>query len=111
MRGKWLLLSVSVVLVGVGAGAISLLRREAASKAPPARAPAPPPAADISLPAKIQAQHVVSVAPQIGGEIQEFLADRARRSTRENYWRGSPARDSKPSRKPRPAPATWRKPV
>lgn len=76
MRGKWLLLSVSAVLVGVGAGAISLLHREAARNAPPARKAAPPPApADISLPAKIQAQYVISVAPQVGGEIQELLAE------------------------------------
>lgn len=76
MRGKWLLLSVAVILVGVGAGAVSLLRREAASRALPARVAAPPPVpAEINLPAKIQAQYVVSVAPQVGGEIQEFLAE------------------------------------
>jgi HlyD family secretion protein len=77
MRGKWMLLAVSAVLVGIGAGAISLLHREAASKAQPARAaePTPPAMGDISLPAKIQAQQVVSVAPQIAGEILELLVE------------------------------------
>ena len=58
MRGKWLLLSVAAVLVGVGAGAISLLHREAARKALPAHAAAPPPPApaDISLPVTIRAR-------------------------------------------------------
>lgn len=77
MRGKWLLLSVSAVLAGVGAGAISLLHREAGHKAP-AAAPAaqPPPApAELSLPAKIRASHVVSVASPIGGELREFFAE------------------------------------
>ena len=77
MRGKWMLLAVSAILVGIGAGAISLLHREAARKTEAVRAaaPPPPPSGDISLPAKIQAQHLVSVASQIAGEIQELLVE------------------------------------
>ena len=79
MRGKWVLLSVSVVLVAIAAGALSVLRQEHAAKQEAVRpaAPEPPPAppSEVSLPGKIQAQHIVPVAQQIDGTVESFLAD------------------------------------
>ncbi|HZT29276.1 MAG TPA: efflux RND transporter periplasmic adaptor subunit [Bryobacteraceae bacterium] len=78
MRGKWVLISVSVVLVAVAAGALSVLRRESAERAAPAQPlaePAPAPPGEVSLPGKILAQHVVPVGEQVSGNIDSFLAD------------------------------------
>lgn len=69
VRGKWLLFSVTVILIGVGAGAVSLLHRERQTQARPAEKPA---AVDVSLPARVQARHMVSVGAEISGEIQEL---------------------------------------
>src|SRR5579871_3489523 len=79
MRGKWVLLSVSIILVAVAAGALSVLRRERAEQAEPPRpaaaeAPAPPPN-EVSLPGKILPQHLVTVGEQLDGSIDSFLVD------------------------------------
>src|SRR5438270_7741928 len=73
MRGKWLLISASVIALGCAAGAISLLRHESSKPAavPLARVP---PIAELSLPGKIQAQHVVPVGAG-SGTIDSFLVD------------------------------------
>lgn len=77
MRGKWAVVSAAVILAGVSGGALSLLRRPAAPK--PALAAKPPEVrsqpADLILPGKIQAQHVISVGPQAAGRIAEFFAE------------------------------------
>jgi multidrug resistance efflux pump len=73
MRGKWLLISGSVIALGCAAGALSLLRRESA-KPGPAPALAGPPISDLSLPGKIQAQHVVPVGAG-SGTIDSFLVE------------------------------------
>jgi multidrug efflux pump subunit AcrA (membrane-fusion protein) len=79
MRGKWVLVSASVILAAIAAGALSVLRKERAEKAEPPRpaaaveAPAPP--NEVSLPGKILALHVVPVGEQIEGNIDSFLAD------------------------------------
>ena len=53
---------------------------------------------------------MVSVAPQIGGEIQEFLAEPGQEVYEGELLARISSQGLKPSRKPRPAPATWRKP-
>ena len=77
MRGKWVLISVSVVALAIAAGALSVLRKEPAqAKAPAARDTAAAPApAEVSLPVTIEAQHVVTVPVHIQGSVGEFLAD------------------------------------
>ena len=76
MRRKWLLLSLFAVIVGIGAGALSLRHRAAA----------PPPAApgtaalvvrrnEITLTGSVQPQHVLTVGPAVQGNIEAFLAD------------------------------------
>src|SRR5262245_4285073 len=77
MRGKWVLLCVSAILVAIAAGALSVLRRPAveAKKAAPAPPPALPPGAEISLAGKIEADHVIPVPAPIDGIIEEYLVD------------------------------------
>src|ERR1051326_5907205 len=77
MRGKWILISISVVLVAVAAGALSWLRsqRHLIEAAPPAN-PAPRAAAgEISLAGTIEAQQVTVVSAPIRGSVAEFLVD------------------------------------
>jgi multidrug resistance efflux pump len=76
MRGKWVLISVTLVLLAVAAGALSHLRRSAVqATAPPVKTPAKPVVDEISLPGRIEAQQVVSVASASGGSVAEFQAD------------------------------------
>lgn len=72
MRGKWVLLSGTIILAAVAVGAISLLRREPAHLPVPAVAHAELPSGDISLQGTIQAQHVVPVGVAVAGEIESF---------------------------------------
>ncbi len=74
MRGKWLLFSGFVIALACAAGAISLLRHES-RKTAPAKEPAAPPISDLSLPGKIQAQHVVPVGASVTGTIDSFLVE------------------------------------
>lgn len=78
MRGKWILVSVSVILISVAAGALSVLRQQRAQPhtktARPAAAPASV-AGDVSIPGTIRARHVVPVSVQVNGAIEAFLAD------------------------------------
>ncbi|HWC00907.1 MAG TPA: efflux RND transporter periplasmic adaptor subunit [Bryobacteraceae bacterium] len=78
MRGKWVLISGSLILAAVAAGALSLLRKESHQKpeAPrPAPAAATMPDKEVSLPGKVLAQHVVTVGDQVSGTVDSFLAD------------------------------------
>lgn len=74
MRGKWLLISGSVIALACAAGAISLLRHDSPK---PASAPAPavPPVSELSLTGKIQAQRVVPVGVSVTGTIDSFLVE------------------------------------
>ena len=77
VRGRWVLIAAAVVLAGLVAGAVALVRqqgkrRPAADSAPRQEAPAP---ADVSLPARIQAQQVVTVSAPLGGTVEEFFTD------------------------------------
>src|SRR5258707_3414429 len=76
MRGKWFILSASLVLLGLAAIAVTVLPRTAARKteaaAPVAKAP---PVSDISLTGKIRAQHVISVSPQLQGTVSAFFVE------------------------------------
>lgn len=78
MRGKWVLISVSIVLLAMAAGALSRLRHSAAqdtSPPPDRKAAMPAPAGELSLAGKIEAQQVTSVGVQAGGTVAEFLVD------------------------------------
>jgi multidrug resistance efflux pump len=77
MRGKWILISVTVVALAVAAGALSVLRKDSSHAAAPAHTAAPPapPTSEVSLPGKIEAQHVVAVPVQISGSVGEFMVD------------------------------------
>jgi multidrug resistance efflux pump len=73
MRGKWLLAAGTLILLAVAAGALSLWRRSSGKPAP-TMPPAPPvlTAAEVTLPGKIRAQHIVPVGVPVDGTI-EFL--------------------------------------
>jgi multidrug resistance efflux pump len=78
MHGKWILIGGCVVLVAIGAGALSLLRGPSPRAAAPAAKIAEPPAAlpgEVSLPGKIEAQQVVPVGAQVMGSVAEFLVE------------------------------------
>ena len=75
MQAKWVVLAVAVVLIAAAGGALSRLRR-APVEPPPAATPVPPaPPKEVSLPGRIVAQHLTSVAPQVSGQIDAFMAD------------------------------------
>jgi len=76
MRGKWLLISVVAIAVGVGGAALSMRGRKATP------APATPNAGallihrnEITLTGNVQPQHVVGVGASVEGNIEAFLAD------------------------------------
>jgi len=77
MRGKWLLAGGAVILVALAMGSLTRLRHEASEKAPENRktpaAESPP--GELSLPGRIQAQHVVPVGAPVTGTIDSFLVD------------------------------------
>jgi HlyD family secretion protein len=76
MRGKWLLLSGSLILLALIATAVALLREERAAKANGAKQPEIVPAPqEISLPGKIQARNVLSVTAPVRGKIESMLVD------------------------------------
>jgi multidrug efflux pump subunit AcrA (membrane-fusion protein) len=77
MRSKWLLAGGAVVLVALAMGALTRLRHEASEKAPESRKPSAAAASprELSLPGKIQAQHVVPVSAPVTGTIDAFLVD------------------------------------
>ncbi len=75
MRGKWLLFGGIVVLAGIGAGALSLLRRPAAAPAPAQPAAAPPLGPEVSLSGKIQARRVVPVEAPSDGVMEVSAVD------------------------------------
>jgi len=78
MRGKWILAAGTVILLGVAAGALSLLRHAPSGKAglkqTKTQADASS-ASEIVLSGKIQAQHVVPIAVQVSGTVESFLVD------------------------------------
>lgn len=76
MRGKWVLAAGSVILLGIAAGALSVLWRERRAAPSGAAAPAPPPVpAEVSLPGRVEARNVVAVAATTDGSVEEFFAD------------------------------------
>jgi HlyD family secretion protein len=75
MRGKWLLFAGIVILVGVGGGALSLLRRST-PPAQPGTPPAQPPLGpEIRFTGKVQASHLVAVPAATSGTIEEFMVE------------------------------------
>ena len=78
MRGKWLLISVAVVLAAVAAGAFMLWWHERSRQASNAQKTGPVAAAvpdAVTLTGKIQAQHVTLVGAPVEGAVEEFFAD------------------------------------
>ena len=78
MRGKWVLMGSSVVLISVALGALSLLRKPAPkieTAPPPVEAPAVAGAEEISLSGKVEARKVMAVPAPVGGIIEELLVD------------------------------------
>lgn len=78
MRGKWLLLSATLILIAVAVGALSLLRRQSGQAPPRKTAAAAPPAftgAEASLRGRIQARKIVNVPVPVDGAVESFLAD------------------------------------
>ena len=75
MRGKWVLLSVAVVLAGVGAGALSMRSRRAAP--PPGRSARPAVIVnhEITIQGKIRPQHVVGVIAPLDGLVEALPVD------------------------------------
>ena len=75
MRGKWVLLSVAVVLAGVGAGALSMRSRRAAS--PPVRSAGSAVIVnhEITIQGKIRPQHVVGVIAALNGLVEALPVD------------------------------------
>ena len=75
MRGKWVLLSVAVVLAGVGAGALSMRSRRAAP--PPVRSARPAVIVnhEITIQGKIRPQHVVGVIAPLDGLVEALPVD------------------------------------
>ncbi len=78
MRGKWLLISVAVVLAAVAAGAFKLWWNErprpgaSATKKAPVAVAVPD---SVTRTGTIQAQHVTLVAAPVEGAVEEFFAD------------------------------------
>ncbi|MEX2261645.1 MAG: HlyD family efflux transporter periplasmic adaptor subunit [Bryobacteraceae bacterium] len=78
MRGKWVLLSLSLILVAVAAGALSLLRKDRpqAVQAPEPAAALPPPIGnEVSLTGVIQPREVVTVGPAVAGVLESIAVD------------------------------------
>lgn len=75
MRGKWVLFSVSVILIAIAAGALSVLRKpsDADQKKTAATAAQVPPIGDeISAMGKIQAAHLIALPAPTEGTIESW---------------------------------------
>ncbi len=74
VRGRWLLFTGTVVLIGVGAGALSLLRRPS-RPAQPKNAVAPVFGPEIGFTGRVQARNLVPVAATTDGTVEEFTVE------------------------------------
>jgi len=75
MRGKWVVVSGSLILAAVAGGAFIWIKRSSPQEPAPAANAAKPPALELSLPGKIRALRVVRVGATATGTIESFLAD------------------------------------
>lgn len=76
MRGKWLLVGGTVLLLAAAAGTLSVLRKPAPPPVPKKEVPqGPQPGDEISLSGKIQAAHIVAVPAPIDGTIDTWLVE------------------------------------
>ncbi|MBL8228392.1 MAG: hypothetical protein JNL98_07945 [Bryobacterales bacterium] len=76
MRGKWLLLSGTLILLAVAAGTLSVLRKPAPPPPPKQEEVRGPQAGDeISMPGKIQAAHIVAIAAPVDGTLDTWLVE------------------------------------
>ena len=74
MKGQWALLSVAAIAAGVGVGIYSTRHRQAPAAAPPPSSAVVLPQ-QVTLTSKVRAVHIVSVRPEITGNLDQFLAD------------------------------------
>lgn len=72
MKGKWLLISVSIILLAIAAGALSRLRKPApvVEKKAPEQAAAQAGDDEIAIMGKIQAAHIVPIAAPVDGYLE-----------------------------------------
>ena len=78
MKGKWLLLAGTVVLLAIALGAVSGLLKKRAPKAPSkarASTPVATPPSEISLAGKIRARNVAPVSSPVDGIVDEIFVD------------------------------------
>ncbi len=74
--GRWVLLSAVVLVLAAAAGSLSRLRHESEQPVTPARRIVEPvPVSELNLPARIEAQHVVTAGEHASGQLQAFLVD------------------------------------
>ena len=75
MRGKWVLISVTAVLAGAGAGALSL-HWKSRTAAPAHKSGVSPIAApEVTLSGKLRPQHITAVKAGIEGDIDSLIVD------------------------------------
>jgi membrane fusion protein, macrolide-specific efflux system len=75
MKGKGILAAGIVILAAIAAGALSVLQRQTAQKEAAPQTQAPPAPAEITVPARLQAQTVIEVGVPIEGKIEAFHAE------------------------------------
>ncbi|MBL8220358.1 MAG: biotin/lipoyl-binding protein [Bryobacterales bacterium] len=75
MKGKWLLISASIILLAIAAGALNRLRRQQQAppqKQQPVQAEAPKPGDEIAIMGKIQAAHITPLAAPVDGYLEAW---------------------------------------
>lgn len=71
MKGKWLLISASIILLAIAAGALSRLRKQEPAPPPKAAVKTAPVVGDeLAIMGKIQAAHIVPVAAPVDGYLE-----------------------------------------
>jgi Multidrug resistance efflux pump len=75
IRGVWVVLGASVVLLAIAAGALSVLHRERPKQTPVTAAQLPRVGPEVTATGKIQARQVVLVPVPVGGKIDIFNVD------------------------------------
>jgi len=75
MKGKWLLISASIILLAIAAGAINRLRRQQQAPPPkqqPVQTEAPKQGDEIAIMGKIQAAHITPLAAPVDGYLEAW---------------------------------------
>ncbi|MBI3684309.1 MAG: efflux RND transporter periplasmic adaptor subunit [Acidobacteria bacterium] len=77
MRGKWLLIWATVILLAIAVGALSVLRKPATTPAGKEQVmqPAEPVGDEVALTGKIRAAHIVAVPAPVDGTLESWAVD------------------------------------